>query len=170
MNLTKGQKEYLIELIKDDVEMLDDFCFEADISKADINDLLLQLDEEECKNDDNMTGRGYKCCDCDCVSNLISDWIVTEDDVVCVECGSTNVEPEDIEKGVILITKADEIKRMTDDEVNEYFDELISTMPEKEFEEWASGWYEWQQEACSIAKEWDADTKREDLLSMVNKK
>ena len=117
-----------------------------------------------------MTGRGYKCCDCDCVSNLISDWIVTEDDVVCVECGSTNVEPEDIEKGVILITKADEIKRMTDDEVNEYFDELISTMPEKEFEEWASGWYEWQQEACSIAKEWDADTKREDLLSMVNKK
>ena len=114
-----------------------------------------------------MTGRGYKCLDCDCVSDLISDWIVTEDDVVCVECGSTNVEPEDIEKGVILITKADEIKRMTDDEVNEYFDELISTMPEKEFEEWASGWYEWQQEACSIAKEWDADTKREDLLLII---
>ena len=48
------------------------------------------------------TFRGYICRNCDFSSNKRKNWIITEDDVKCKRCGSSNVEPTDLELGVVL--------------------------------------------------------------------
>ena len=50
-----------------------------------------------------MTGRGYKCCDCDTISDKECDWLIDDEYIKCLSCGSENVEPEDINKGVLLV-------------------------------------------------------------------
>ena len=34
---------------------------------------------------------------------------------------------------------------------------------------WAEGWFEWTPEAMGIAREWDVDEKRDELLNLVDK-
>jgi len=46
--------------------------------------------------------RGFVCRNCGFASNCFEDWVITEDDIKCKRCGSSNVEPTDIQLGVSL--------------------------------------------------------------------
>jgi DNA-directed RNA polymerase subunit RPC12/RpoP len=46
--------------------------------------------------------KGYECFSCGLKSDLRKDWIIKEDDIKCKKCGSYNIYPMDINKGVIL--------------------------------------------------------------------
>lgn len=50
----------------------------------------------------HIEDHGYRCCRCESTSNIEEDWVVTEDDVLCANCGTSEVEPEDIDGGVHL--------------------------------------------------------------------
>ena len=82
-------------------EVKQDVCSEPEWTEELINihDKVL---EALGSNNPSNSGRGYKCLDCDTHSDKEEDWWVEEEFVQCVWCHSLNVEPEDIEKGVML--------------------------------------------------------------------
>jgi hypothetical protein len=71
-----------------------------------------------------------------------------------------------MEKEVIRSILA-KIDKMTDEEVEKHFSQIIEEMPDKDFWDWATTWLD-VSFVVDIAKNWDTETKREELKGFLH--
>ena len=71
-----------------------------------------------------------------------------------------------MEKEVIRSILA-KIDKMTDEEVEKHFSQIIEEMPDKDFWDWTITWLD-VSFVVDIAKNWDTKTKREELKGFLH--
>ena len=69
---------------------------DVDLIRNQLDNILTSLEVPDEVN------KGFKCDDCDWISSYRKDWVITERDVKCKNCGSIAVNPYNIEQGVML--------------------------------------------------------------------